>query len=46
MGLGNSDDKKKNKNHGFQFLKSCAGTVLDASHILVYLILIGIFPIL
>lgn len=45
MGLGNSDDKK-NKNDGFQFLKSCARTVLHASHILVCLVLIGIFPIL
>lgn len=46
MGLDNNDDKKKNKNLGFHLLKPCASTVLDASNILVYLILTEIFPIL
>lgn len=46
MGLDSNDSKKSNKNCGSSVVKPCDGTVLDASHILIYLVLIGIFPIL
>lgn len=46
MGLDSNDSKKSNKNCGSSVVKPCDSTVLDASHILIYLVLIGIFPIL